>query len=267
MYVIWTAIYTPWILKNKIFASEQGIFYATADFIREFIFVGFWQFWYLNALIVATFIVAMCLQFKASLKNIIVLAGIFYIIGLIPETYTLFLDPIRNVEPIWDVLKIIQTVITTTRNGVFEGFLFVSIGMVIAHRTVKISFRNASIGFLFSMVLLLVEAIVLEYHHWAKDHNMYLFLVPSAVFLFYMSITISIESRPLYKNLREMSVLVFCLHTFINPFVSTGLEIFFKVNNSLIRYTGTVCVTLIISGWIIHLSKGERFKWLKDLYK
>ena len=267
MYVIWTAIYTPWILKNKIFASKQGIFAATADFIREFIFVGFWQFWYLNALIVATLIIAVCLQFKVSLKNIIVLAGMLYVVGLIPETYTLFLDPIRNVEPIWHILKIIQTVITTTRNGVFDGFLFVSIGMIIAHGTVKISFRKASVGFLFSMALLLIEAIVLEYHHWAKDYNMYLFLVPSAVFLFYMSITIPIKSRPLYKNLRELSVLVFCLHTFINPFVSTGLEIFFKVNNSLVRYTGTVCLTLIVSGCIICLSKGERFKWLKSLYR
>ena len=267
-YVIWSVIYLPWNLKNRIFPLEKNFVLEMLDLIREILFVGYGQFWYLHATIVAVLLIMLCFKFRLPLQITFFISFCLYLIGLVPQSYTGLLDLIRNAPFLWNALKVVQGIMTTTRNGIFDGFFFMTLGALFSKMPhIRISLKKAVVGFFCSMILLLVEALFLNAIHWSKDYNMYLFLIPATYFLFCISIQIDLKESTIYPTLRVLSFLIFSLHTFINPFISTGMELFFHNDCSALRYVGTMTVTILASVLILQLSRTKKFSWLKNLYQ
>lgn len=266
LYVIWTIIYFPYVLRDSILWDKNGIAHGLLIWIRNCIFTGsYLHLWYLNATVVATLILTFCLSKKMKMKTILCIATIMYIIGLLPQTYFVFLEPLRKTDVIWSFLKLIQNIIVTTRNGFFEGFLFMGIGMVFAYKPIVMKFKTAVAGFICSMVLFFFEAILVRYLGEVKNFDMYAFLVPVTFFLFYIVMHVELNGSIIYKHLRELGVLIFYLHLFISPFVE---QEFLKlgIDNSLLKYCCTILVTGMVSQCIIVLSNKENFRWLKKIY-
>jgi serine/alanine racemase len=266
LYLIWTVIYFPLELKKTILSNKKGIVYGILDLVKNFIFSGsYGQLWYLNATIVATLIVALCISKKMNIKTILCLATVLYVIGLMPQTYTILLEPLKNSQAIWSVLIFLKNLIKTTRNGLFEGFLFVSIGMYFAYRPVLMKLKTAIFGFIVSLLLLLGEAFTIRYLGWAKFYDMYIFLVPSTFFMFYIAMYIELKPKAIYKHLRELSIMIFYLHILVREYVNKLLAET-GTNNSMVKYCVTLLVSVIISECIIFLSHKEKLKCLKILY-
>ena len=200
-----------------------------------------------------------------------VLAGALFLIGSLGETHLEVLEPLRQLPSIWSALKLIESVILSTQNGLSCGFLFMGIGMMSAYRPVYMPLKKAAIGFGVSMALLLFEAVAVQYIGRAKGYGMYLCLVPATYFLFYLATHIELKPNKAYKYLRTMSILIYFLHRFVEPFVFKGYELLGRLlrvdlDNSLLLYISIVLVTFAVSHIIIKLSNTKQFAWLKMLY-
>lgn len=133
LYIIWSLIYLP--LNIKIFLGNgQSIIHSVLVYIRNFIFTGsYTQLWYLNATIFAVILISFLLKKHIAPKKIIIYAAVFYFAGLFAQSYFGVIRPLRDLTPnLWHMLKLLSKIIVTTRDGLFEGFLFVAIGMFFA---------------------------------------------------------------------------------------------------------------------------------------
>jgi len=268
LYVIWTLIYFPLVLPD-ILGDEKGVTYAALRYLRDCIFVGsYTQLWYLPALIFAVMIISVLLYKKIQPKYIAALAACFYIVGLLAQSWFGVIAPLKEVFPqAWHFLQLLQKVIYTTRDGLFEGFFFVSIGMCFAFYNISISKATALIGFSVSMFAMFIEVFVLQHFGFIRAHDMYLFLTPATFFLFGYIQQIKLPDNPVFKTLRLLSSLIFYLHLWVRAIVLRALRMIYEpLAKSFLLFVLTLAVTIICSFIIIKLSEREKFKWLKKLY-
>lgn len=269
LYLIWTAIYSPLIIKY-IIKGEKGIIHGILNFIRNCIFSGtYTQFWYLNGLIVAVIIISFLLYKKVKPNNIIAISIVLYIIGLFGISYCGLLLPIKNTMPkLWDILKMIKKVMGTTRNGLFFGFFFVSLGMGIAYYGNKTKKDEAIIGFIISMILFGLEIFVLRYNKLKiLMYDMFIFLVPATYFFFSYFHQLKMKDHVIYKKLRIMSSLIFYSHLWVSFVVSNIIKrINVELSKTCLCFVATVIITISLSYLIYWLSQKEKYKILQRLY-
>jgi len=271
LYVIWSLIYLPLNIKAYL-SGGKDIVHSLLNYVRNFIFTGsYTQLWYLNATIFAVILITILLKRQISPKKIVLFAVVFYFLGLFAQSYFGMIEPLRSLMPdIWNILKLVSKVIVTTRNGLFEGFLFIGIGMFFAFYQEKLLNCNRGgvlAGFVISMTLMFGEVVILKYFDFVRARDMYLFLVPATIFLFGTVYNLHLKDNKVYPYLRILSSLIFYMHLWIFRIVNhllTKLNINFK--DTMLCFVFTVLITIICSIIIIKLSDIHKFKWLKKLY-
>lgn len=269
LYIIWTIIYMPLRIRG-IIGNEKGILYGTLVYIRDFLFVGSYsQLWYLNATMVGVMIISFLLYKKCKIKNIIITSMILYTLGLLAQSWYGIIKPLNTYLPhIWMLLKLFQEVIATTRNGLFEGFLFIGIGMLFAFFKIEISMKKAVWGFVISYLLMFFEAFFVKYFHFIRAEDMYIFLVPTTFFMFYIAKNIKLKDNKIYLILRQLSSLIFYMHLWVRVVVSKVFLILFDINigKTCLKFIITLGVTIIGALVVVKLSKCKCFHWLRYLY-
>ena len=268
LYVIWTIIYFPFVFRS-FFYDEKGFIYAVLSYVRNLFFTGsFTHLWYFPALIFAVILISFSLYIGVKPYGILSVAFAFYILGLLAQSWYGLILPIHESMPsIWNLLKATQLIIVTTRDGLFEAFFFVSMGMYFAFFEVKMSIKNALLLFVFSMILMGAEVFFLQYIGFIREYDMYFFLVPVTFFFFCLIITVKLPDRPIYKTLRMLSSLIFYSHLWINLVVSKALQVLFeKIYGSYFHFLITIIITIVFSYVILKMSGRQRLKWLKTLY-
>ncbi len=268
LYLIWSLIYFP-LKLNWFFHQKIGTFHFILTYIRDFFFVGSHiHLWYFSSLIFAVFLISVLLYKKVSLKKIFVISFIFYFIGLFGQSWFGLLVPLKNNFPqFFSILSLMQHLFVTTRNGLFEGFLFVTIGMLFAFYPISIKQKHAFMGLIFSMILLALEIFVFHYFHFVREGNMFLFLVPTVFFLFSFVYHLEFPNHPIYQALRTLSSIIFYLHMWIYSVVSKVLEsIQIGLDQTFFNFIITLSITIICSILIMKLSHQQKFKWLQKLY-
>lgn len=267
-YIIWTLVYFPisfWgMLKN-----EKGFVYAFFSYIRDCIFTGSYaQLWYLPATIFSVLLISFLLAKKVKPKTILICAFVFYLIGLLAQSWFGLMLPLKEIAPtIWSMLLIVKKIISTTRDGLFFGFIFVSIGMLFAFYDFKITKRKSLVLFIISMVLMFFEAVFVKYYDFSRGTDMYLFAVPSTIFLFMFVKELKLPDNGIYKVFRSLSTLVFFSHFWVNTVVSNALGIVSdSLNKTPLLFILTLSITIILSLLVIYLSDKKNFKWLKVFY-
>jgi serine/alanine racemase len=219
----------------------------------------------LKAAAVATLLITFCLYFKIKPKTILIISGVLYLIGLLPQTYFGLMEPLRSTPFVWTILKAVQKLMQTTRNGIFEGFIFMALGMYYAYNPIKLKLKSAFLGFIISFIFLYAEYSTVNTLGWAREHDMYISLVPTVFFMLYIAVNVKLNDSAIYKHLRELSILIFYLHLIIHYLLSLSFE-FLKINitNSLATYIATVVATIFVSEIILKIS--QKYTWLKQLY-
>ncbi len=150
----------------------------------------------------------------------------------------------------------------------FEAFLFMGIGMLFAFKKIKFSKRAAVTGFSLSYLLMLAELIIVSYFNFSRKYDMYVFLVPTSFFMFYIVKNMKLENKKIYPVLRQLSMLIFLLHLWIEKLVSEffGWCFDFEIESTCWDFIITLIITIAASLLIIRLSENRRFQWLKRLY-
>lgn len=133
MYVIWTFIYLPFTIYSY-YADGLNFRQGTLAFLRGFLFIGehsySWPLWYLLALIIAVVLIYGMRQLHFKPLSIAIVGSVMFFLGhYINYLHTNGLDFMGTKRVIDLYFKIFQN----TRNGLFLGLFYVSLGLVIAH--------------------------------------------------------------------------------------------------------------------------------------
>lgn len=133
MYIIWTLIYLPFTIYSY-YADGLNLRQGILAFIRGFLFIGehsySWPLWYLLALIIAVALIYGMRQLHFKPLIIGIVGFVMFLLGhYINYLHTNGLDFMETKRIVDLYFKIFQN----TRNGLFIGLLYVSLGLIIAH--------------------------------------------------------------------------------------------------------------------------------------
>lgn len=204
-----------------------------------------------------------------SLTAVFVITAVLYLIGLFGDSYYGFLEPLRNYTVTRYLIAGYETVFGSTRNGIFFGLLFVTMGALFAKKRIVLNRAVAIIGFVLSEAAVFAECYLLKKFTQPKDYNMFLFLVPAVFFLFYLASHANLKNKPVYASLRAIGVIVYFGHMFVDFFVQLAgkwIGKVFSVDLTPFRLLAVLVITTLLAMLIVRLSKNERFYWLKYLY-
>lgn len=132
LYLVWSVAYLPLTLYGWIAEENFELTYLVSC-VRNFIFVGenfySWALWYLNGLIFALVVIDILLN-KFSLKKVVGFGTVMYVIGILLTMFENQLVIFPKI--IADLISLYFKFFVTTRNGLFQSLVFVSVGMWIA---------------------------------------------------------------------------------------------------------------------------------------
>lgn len=264
MYVVWMLIYSPIaVLTYK--ETEDAYTIILFKCIRDFIFVGFKQYWYLLALLVGIIIVVFFYnKFRGRIALVICL--LLYIVSLLGNGYYAFYhDTLANIGFVGKLCNLLAHFLLTTRNGLFFSPLFIMLGFYMAEKQVEF-FKNRKLSFwvlsISGMVLLrFIEVFALQKYEIAKGYAMTISLIPLAVVIVAMSLDVKVKlSEKNAKYIRKLSTLIYLLHTIVWYFVCR------LFSDSFIVFISTLVLSMIFSMVIIVNSNTKMGKILKKIY-
>ena len=253
LYAIWSLIYLTWHIVN-IINNPLSIF----EYIKNFILTtDRVHLWYLKGLGIAVLLVSSLLWLKIKPQVILLISFLFYIIGLLGCGYygVLF----ARYEEFW-LLKWYFETFETTRNGLFFGFFFVSLGMYLAYSGINISKTKSLVLFIISLVLLITETVIIDFLGWVEMYDIQFFLIPATLFIFLFLKNIEVKDNETLNVVRKISTLMYLSHPFVAKlfwFISIPAPF------SFIVFT---IATIAFSYGVVRLSEKEKFKWLKTFY-
>lgn len=261
LYVLYNVIYIPLFISGYI-KEKQTWLQMIGKFFKGFFIVGNKSLWYFRALIIAVLLLYTLLRyFKFKHKAIVTLSLILYLMGTIGWEFKTFLLSTSLIGKYYQIFG-------STRNGLFFGFAFVSMGYMIKIYSVKIRKRLYFFCAAFCFTLTNIEVYIIR--SFVNDGTDMLFSMPLTilfVFLMVCFIKVPLCYLPVGKLLRQISILIFVLHPWVIPcvnYISNKKHIIPLTN--IQRYFMVVCVTVIASIIILYLSKCKAFSWLKFLY-
>lgn len=229
---------------------------------------GTGHLWYLGATVIAIILVSLCFYARIKLGYIYTIAGVLYVIGLLGDSYHGMIASWENITIIRWIFKGYAIAFHTTRNGVFMGFIFVLMGATLSNCKIRMKAKTAIMGLVISMLFLFAEVFLLKYNDIPIEYNMYVFLLPATFFFFCFAICVELKDRPIYKHLRNISVIIYFSHLFVDMFVTMAIGFLgksFSVVLDTYQFVITLVLTSLIAIFVDWLSCKERFKWVNWL--
>ncbi|MCM1038239.1 MAG: acyltransferase [Ruminococcus sp.] len=244
LYGIWTAVYLPIIIYDKIVISETGLKYDLLAVVRDFFLVGSYaQLWYLPAAAVGLIIVYFLRKYAGE-RGCAVIVFLLFCMGLLTQSYFGLLVKMVPLDGLlWKLMKLVKMAMVTCRNGIFFGSIFLYMGTWIAGKEMRIKSWSAALCLIASIALLGVEVFALEKAGYVRESDMYLMLLPAAFFLMLFAISFTVKRDTVF--FRKMSMNIYFVHmifkfsyrTFISGYRENGLRLFWF----------TLCASLAVS--------------------
>lgn len=232
-------------------------------------FGGRGHLWYMGGTVTAVIILSALFQRKVNLRWLIILAGCFYIIGLMGDSYYGITMKLFGDTPVKGIFTTYFSLFGTTQTGLFTGVPYVLIGALFAQGKIKINKWLSAVCLMISLILMAVEVYTLKTHNIPKDYNMLLFALPTVVFLFSVAFQLKLKDRPVYRKLRAVALLIYFSHLLVHHVVMLLMEVVNKFTGvNLIPYAFFVSVPIItgLAFLIEYMSHKKRFEWLRYLY-
>ena len=242
LYVIATLLYLP----LGIYAG----YYSELSFslaLRLFFFDGgFYHLWYFPALITGILVI-IGLSRLLSERGLIIACLLLYAVGLFGDSYHGFIVDAPLVSQIYELFFCI---FSYTRNGIFMAPIFLLMGAMAARKGCC-SRSLCIIGFALSLSLMTVEGFTLKLMEVQRHDSMYVFLLPSAFFLYRL---LTMREIPAVKSLRRISAYVYLLHPAVIVLVRGAAKALgmteLLVDNTLVHFFA-VCVVSFAGAWVL----------------
>lgn len=253
LYCIWTVVYLPIIIYEKIIISDTPLTYDVFAIARDFFFTGSYaHLWYLPATAVGLVIVYVLRKYAGERGCIITLL-ILFCMGLLTQSYFgLLLRSVPVDGLLWKLMKLVKMAMVTCRNGIFFGSIFLYMGMWVARCNIKVKTYIAVLGLSVSIVLFAVEASWLQRIGMVREQDMYLMLLPTVFFLILFALSLTVRMDTVF--LRKMSTNIYFVHMIFKFVYRTFIE---EHHDYGLRFFGfMLCGTFVVS-YVMYLS-GKR---------
>jgi len=255
LYIVWTILYLP--ISIIVFMPQYP------NILLNFTVLGvYFHLWFIPALIFSLIVLYFLSKFLKPL-TITIIAFLFYIIGVFGDAYHGVLQSGWFLDGMNQYLKIF----TTTRNGLFFGLLFVSLGYLIQKSEIytRINVTISWFGFIISYLLMFVEMGLLMTYTIPFEYNMYFSIIPTTFFLFNLCLKYPSSEKSI--DLRNKATLIYFSH-FIVYFIVYGLITLLKLDfllySSLSRYFIAVIASILFANFVIKQKKKNK-KWANYL--
>lgn len=259
MYVIWSILYWPIDIYNWYHGSTpagEAILY----YIQSFFFASsIAQLWYLPALITATFLIWLGYTRGIKIWQLLIISFALFLVTYIGDNWYLN----EMLPHIW-YLRLMKycKYFLTTRNGVFYGPLYVTLGLLFAKnrdQLKRIPFALSTTGAIIFIALMYLE--VLRVH----NINVILTAIPAAACLFIAASAINSKPHPIFTRMRAMSEWIYLSHFYFFYFFAWNqTRIPVPKNNKTIMIM--VMGSILLFAWLMtRLFEYKPFSWLKKL--
>lgn len=235
LYFIWTLIYLPYaIIGFK--KDELELTKCVVVYLRNVIFVSenylSWPLWYLLALIVGGSIVYLMLKLKIKLYTMSCVALLLVFIGILIDSWCTY----GGFEMYFKLFK-------HTRNGLFIGFPFMIIGMLISN-----------FGCLKNRLILLILfsiGIFAKINHMVTANYIIIFA------FFQLILTLNLKESVSYLNFRFASMVVYLVHM-----IWVGLFMIFSPTvTSILLFLMTIILSLLTSLFVLRFKNNSVIKF------
>ena len=211
--------------------------------LRMLLFDGtFYHLWYFPACLLGILVLYLMSRFL-NLRDILVLSGLLYVIGLSGDSYFGLVQKVPALEALYEFFFSLSSY---TRNGIFFAPLFLALGVWCG----RDSRHGAAVhltSFVLSFLLMTGEAFTLRHLSWQRHDSMYLMLVPVMLSLYRTLLCLSGFSKSPAKYLRSMALWIYILHPLLLIAVRGGAKVLhltpLLVDNSLIHYIAVAALS------------------------
>lgn len=259
IYSIAILIYIPVNIYNGFFLTDHIL----TDIIKNILFNGtLYHLWYLPASITGA-VISWFLVKKLDFTKALAISCILYITGLFGDSYYGISENIPVLKGFYN--QVFQ-IADYTRNGIFFAPVFIILGGYIKETHNKFTLGINITGFIISLVLMIIEALILHSFKLQRHDSMYIFLLPCMYFLF--SLLLSYRGKRLV-NIRTLSLLIYIIH----PLIIIIIRLFAKllniqkiiIGNSMVYYFLTCIFSIIFS--VVAINIWNKYKPFKPKYK
>ncbi len=224
-------------------------------------FSSYKTIWFLPALCVGI-ILTFYFSRRFGEKAMLIIALAFYLFGALGVSYSFILN---NTTPAEQILNGYNYVFASTRNGIFYGFPFVTIGLLIAKEDCNNQKKNTLKYFILAIlfgIMFVVEAFILKFKFYAINANTLLFLLPFTYCFVRLCLGIPWKANHFFKWMRIISTTIFlCQRIFLSALPELfPYSVFSKIlqGNAYIGLIYVLCSTFVLSEIVILLSRRSK---------
>lgn len=267
LYLFWSAVYFPFtaarIYRNRGTGAALSIF---LDWLKNMVFsAGYGFLWYLPATAAAVLAVGFLLKKRVSINAVLAIGFCLYLVGLCGQSYFGLVRQIPHSPELSAAVKSVYDFIGTTRNGIFEGFVFIALGAKLSQKENFGTLKKSAAGLALSLILLCGEFALVSKMRWRLEFDMYLMLLPCAWFMLKTALCFRPNlPEKLLRLCRPYSSLIYFTHMlFIDGYcLFTRAE----YTDSFLMFAIGLLPALLVSTAVILLSGKKHFSFLKKIY-
>ena len=206
--------------------------------------------WYISSMIMTIFVISPLLK-RDKLILLLIIGFALYVFGASGDTYygvfqNTFLNPL--ISRYLSIFRFPQI-------GFNESILFITLGAILNKYKLNEKIKKPGLLSIISIILLLIEAFVLNKTGIAKDANLYLSSIIAAPLIMIWALNYSKNISPkISKACKEYSIGIYCSHQIFMLYLSAFTPMLFA--NSMIRF---IC-TLLISTLLITILRKTKAK-------
>lgn len=230
IYGIAMLIYVPINIYNGYFRMD----YFLPNLIRDILIDGtLYHLWYLPASMLGS-VIAWYLVKRLDYTRALHISFALYLVGMFGDSYYGAAERFFISRGFY---SLIFQVMDYTRNGIFFAPIFFVIGGWIADKAKIIPLKKSICGFVVSLTLMFCEAMLLHGIGWQRFDSMYLLLIPSMFFLFYILLN---WKGKRCRYLRTIALLIYLIHPMTIVIIHFSAKLLhlqsILIDNSLIYY-------------------------------
>lgn len=204
--VFWETVNILIEILKQLFIQDVSVNEVVKNVVQSIIFYPYGALWYVQALIVALFLVALALN-RDRLKTCISISLLLYLVGLLANTYYFVIEG----TAIQNSVDVYLNIFVSARNGIFVGLFFVAVGVWIANHIKYHSKKSLICVTAIAYVAFVAEVCVTKEFDSADDKSMYLMFVVLIPAMFMCIAKISLKIRKA-KLLRSLSTGIYFMH-------------------------------------------------------
>lgn len=263
MYIGWSFLYVGFqiIIWLRFGISHEEVLHYLLNAVT---YSTYKTIWFLPATVIGV-LLTFWFYSKVGLKKTFIIALVFYVVGCLGASYSFLTTKISFLN---DSLSVYNYIFCSTRNGLFNGFPFITLGLLLSRKEknefLMFKQKNMFLSFVWGIGFV-VEALVIK-AFGAVNVNTLLFLFPFSYFFVSFCLGISIRKNPVIVWLRKMSMDIFlCQRLYLSILPELFPNSIFNQmlsGNPYIGLTFVLVATVLTATGLTLLSKN--YKWFQQ---